>query len=84
MQKTELLVKNLIAKNMRPIKVEKGSNLFDPTIWFTESIYIQVSHDDVVVLRDRPTGLTAYECTSDVNDIINKVKQAINEGKPKQ
>lgn len=53
----------------------------DPAIWITESIYIQVGDDYVVVFRSRPTGLVTYNCNMNIDDIMAKLRQAINEGK---
>lgn len=53
----------------------------DPAIWITESIYIQVGIDYVVVFRSRPTGLATYNCSMNIEEIMAKLRQAINEGK---
>lgn len=53
----------------------------DPAIWITESIYIQVGDDYVIIFRFRFTGLATYTCSMNIEDIITKLRQAINEGK---
>ena len=80
-RKAQLLAKKLIVRDVKPIKISGWSQLSDPAIWITESIYIQVGTDYVVVFRDRPTGLVIYECESNINDIMNKLRLAIDEGK---
>jgi hypothetical protein len=57
------------------------SEFSDPSIWITESIYIQVGNDYISVIRDRPGDLTIYDSTLDIDDVMNKLRQAINEGK---
>jgi hypothetical protein len=53
----------------------------DPAIWITESIYLQVGDDYVVVFRSRPSGLVIYNCSMSIDDIMLKLRQAIHEGK---
>ncbi len=61
--------------------VDKGTEMTDPAIWITESIYIQVGYDYVVVFKSRPGILATYSCSMQIDDIISALKQAINEGK---
>ena len=68
---------------MKPIKIDKWNEFSDPSVWITESIYIQVGIDYVMIFRARPSGTAMYETSIDIEDVMKKLKQAINEGKPK-
>lgn len=78
-----LLVKKLQTKGVKPVKLSKWTEFSDPSIWITESIYVQIGVDYVSVVRDRPTGLAMYETDGSLEDLLIKLKQAIDEGKPK-
>lgn len=75
------IVERLKNRDVNPIKVDVGTKHSDPAIWITESIYIQVGDEYVIVFRSRPTGLASYESSGDIEDIMSKLKQAIEEGK---
>lgn len=69
-------------RNIKPLRVDDWSEFSDPCIWITESIYVQVGIDYVMIFRDRPiTGVAMYEASDDVDDILAKLRQAIDEGK---
>lgn len=75
------IVKRLSVRGVNAIKIDSGSELSDPAIWITESIYIQVGADYTVVFRSRYGGLASYDTSNKIDDIINTLKQAIDEGK---
>lgn len=62
--------------------MDEWTEFSDPSIWITPSIYIQVGIDYVMVFRDRLNDFVMYESSEDINDIISKLRQAIDEGKP--
>ena len=76
------MAKKLIAKDVKPIRIDEWSEFSDPSIWITASIYVQVGIDYVMVIRDRSTGLTMYEASENINDVMIKLRQAIDEGRP--
>jgi hypothetical protein len=80
-EKVTLLARKLIARGIKPIKIDKWTEFSDPSIWITASIYIQVGVDYVMIFRDRPTGLTLYEASEDVNDVVDNLRKAIDEGR---
>lgn len=82
-RKVTTLAKKLMARGVTPIKMNIESDLSDPAIWITETIYIQVGTDYIAIFKDRPTGLVIYECDNDIDDVMNKLSLAIEEGKPK-
>jgi len=81
-EKVNVLVRKLLARNVRPIRVDEWSEFGDPCIWITESIYIQVGIDYAMIFRDRSTGLAMYETSTYIDNVLEKLKQAIDEGKP--
>lgn len=80
-KRVDSIVKNLSTRGIIPLKVDPRTEITDPAIWITESIYIQVGIDYVVVFRSRPNSLATYNCTMRIDDIIGKLRQAIDEGK---
>lgn len=70
-----------MARGVKPLKISNGTELTDPAIWITESIYIQIGDDYVVVFRSRLNELATYNCSLKIDDIMSKLQQAINEGK---
>lgn len=79
--RVKLLVNRLLVRGIVAIKVDEGTEMTDPAVWITESIYIQLGDDYTVVFRSRPSGLASYDCQFKIEDIISKLKQAIDEGK---
>jgi hypothetical protein len=80
-EKVTLLARKLIARGIKPIRLDKWTEFSDPSIWITESIYIQVGVDYTMIFRDRPTGLTLYEASEDIDDVIGNLRKAIDEGR---
>ncbi len=58
-------------RGIKPIKTDKT------TIWITESLYIQVQPNSIVVFKNDASGMSMYECQNRIEDIVNKLKQAI-------
>ena len=81
-EKANLLARQLQKRGIKPIKISKWAEFSDPSIWITESIYVQIGVDYTMVFRARPNDTAMYETSLDVNDVISKLKQAIDEGKP--
>jgi hypothetical protein len=40
-----------------------------------------VGVDYTMIFRDRPTGLTLYEASEDIDDVIGNLRKAIDEGR---
>ena len=53
----------------------------DPAIWITESIYVQIGDDYVVVFKSLPHSLSIYHCSLHINDIMKNLRLAIDEDK---
>lgn len=75
------IVERLSNRDIKPIKIDAATRFTDPSIWITESIYIQLNEEYTIIFRSRPSGLASYESTGQIDDIISKLKQAIEEGK---
>lgn len=58
-------------RGIRPIKTD------ETTIWITESLYIQVKPNSIVVFKNDKSGMSMYECQNRIEDIVSKLKQAI-------
>jgi hypothetical protein len=71
-----------LGRGVRPLKIDDATELTDPAIWITESIYIQVGEDYLVIFKSKPNGLAIYRSSLNINDIMAKLRQAIDEGKP--
>ena len=63
------------------MRIDDATDITDPVIWITESIYIQFNVEYVIVFRSRITGLAAYDASFKIDDIMSKLKQAVEEGK---
>lgn len=81
-EKANLLARKLQARRIKPIRIDKWTEFSDPSIWITESIYIQVGSDYVMVFRSRHNDTAMYETSMNIEDVIKKLKQSIDEGKP--
>ena len=80
-ERVRSLASKLLSRGVTPLKIDEGSELIDPVIWITESIYLQVGSDYVVVFRSRSAGLAMYSSSMLINDVMAKLRQAIDEGK---
>ena len=58
-------------RGIKPIKADKT------TIWITQSLYIQVQPNSIVVFKNDASGMSMYECQNRIEDIVSKLKQAI-------
>lgn len=79
-KRVNAVARKLQARGVKPLKVDRGSELSDPAIWITETIYVQVGLDYVVIFDIKNNGLSSYFSTLHINDIMNSLKQAINDG----
>ena len=61
-KRTSAVVRKLKARGVNPLRVDAPTELTDPAIWITESIYVQVGYDYVVIFKSRPTGLSTWSC----------------------
>lgn len=75
------IVRKLLVRGVKPVRLDSGTELIDPVIWITESIYIQVGEDYVVVFRSRLNELATYNCSMHIEDIMNKLRQAVDDGR---
>ena len=82
MSSVKNLVQNLSMRGISPLKVVQGNSMSPPSVWITESIYIQVHNGDVVICRDRPNDLSMYPTSSKIDDILITLKKAIKDGRP--
>lgn len=73
------MAKKLLSRGVKPIKIDRATELTDPAIWITESIYIQVGVDYLVVFKSKASELAMYKCSLNINDIMQKLQQAIND-----
>jgi hypothetical protein len=76
--KIDTVIKKLQIRGIKPIRLNKGSKTIDPTIWITESIYIQANSNYVAIFKNTPNGLSVYESTSNVDDLMLNLKRAAN------
>lgn len=71
MAKLKSIAARLEIRGIKAIKV-------DPTvIWITDSLYIQVNPNSIVIFKNDKTGMSLYECENRIEDIMNKLKLAI-------
>lgn len=80
-KRVESVATRLEVRGVKPIKIDKGTAHTDPVLWITESVYLQICDSYILVVRSRPTGLASYNATFNIDDIMKKLKQAIDEGK---
>ena len=78
-QRVVQVSRKLLRRGVKPLKLNKGTELSDPAIWITESIYIQIGIDYIVIFNCKLTGLSTYNCKPYIDDIMNKLRLAINE-----
>lgn len=71
MAKLKSIAVRLEIRGVKPIKTDNS------TIWITESLYIQVKPNSVVVFKNDASGMSMYECSNRIDDIMDKLKQAI-------
>lgn len=71
MAKLKSIAVRLEIRGVKPIKTDNY------TIWITESLYIQVKPNSVVVFKNDASGMSMYECSNRIDDIMDKLKQAI-------
>lgn len=71
MAKLKSIAVRLEIRGVKPIKTD------NTTIWITESLYIQVKPNSVVVFKNDASGMSMYECSNRIDDIMDKLKQAI-------
>ena len=58
-------------RGIKPIKIDES------TIWITQSLYIQVKPNYIVVFKNDSSGMVMYECQNRIEDIVSKLEQAI-------
>lgn len=71
------IAKKLISKKIKPIKTDLWSEFSDPCLWITESIYIQIGIDYVVIFNNNLHNLSIYESSLDIDDIVFNLKRSI-------
>lgn len=77
----QLVAKKLLARGVKPLRIDKASEFTDPVIWITGSIYIQIGCDYVVIFKNKVNSMSTYNCSLKIDDIMDKLKEAIDEGK---
>jgi hypothetical protein len=71
------VARKLLARGVKPLRIDKGTEFTDPAIWITESIYIQVGDDYVVIFKSSISGLSTWNCSLNINSIMDNLRQAI-------
>lgn len=79
-KRVDAIVRKIGSRGVIPLKIDKGTAIADPAIWITDSIYIQVGVDYVVVFNNSDGGLSTYDCEFSIDGIMSKLKEAINKG----
>lgn len=73
------MVKKLLSRGVKPLRIDEASEMTDPAIWITESIYVQVGIDYVVIFKSRATELAMYQCSLNIDDMMSQLKRAIDD-----
>lgn len=76
--KVQIITAGLLEHAIKPIKVDSGSELTDPAIWITESLYIQVGLKYTAIFHITDSGLEVYQCSAHIKDIMSKLKLAVD------
>lgn len=75
------MARKLLARGVKPLKIDRATEFTDPVIWITGSIYIQIGDDYVVIFKNKINSMSTYNCSLLIDDIMSKLKEAIDEGK---
>ena len=75
--KLDKIVKGLQSRKIVPMQVCEAEEFTDACIFITESVYIQISDDYVYVFKEAFDGLTLYQCSNDIDDIMTNLNKAI-------
>jgi hypothetical protein len=76
-KRVSAVARKLLARGIKPLRIDKETELTDPAIWITESIYIQIGDDYIVIFKSRPSELSTWNCKLNINDIMEKLKEAV-------
>lgn len=79
-KRVDAVVRKIGSRGVIPLRVDPVTTLTDPAIWITDSIYIQVGMDYVVVFKSSNGGLSTYDCEFSIDGIMSKLKEATNQG----
>lgn len=72
------IAKRLALVGVEPVSRVNSNGIFDPTIYVTEQIYVQVGDDYVVVvLHDCANMVHFFEASEKISDIIKSIKEAL-------
>lgn len=69
------LAQNLILNGIEVLKVSPSSKNYDPILWITEKLHLQVGIDHVHVVYEQSKGKYIVEVTNgSIKDIMLKLK----------